>query len=350
MKVGDDGMRRMTWITAIVLVFAVGLIGCGKKDAGGVVKDLGKVVSSMESYQGTGRMVLQSGQQPQEYAVEVWYQSPHFYRILLKNEEKDITQIVLRNEDGVFVLTPHLNKSFRFQSDWPENQQQVYLYQSLVKSITDDAERNFTTDKESYVFEVAANYSTGTLARQKIWLDQKSLKPQKVEVSDASNNVVVKVDFTTFEFDKKFEKDSFDMQRNMTSFNLQSMQTMTPSEADKEDQPEQIEPVDLYMPEGVSQQDISMVKYGENDALLIRYKGNYNYSVLQSMPREQAASSNLAGDLIDLGFTFGVMTGNENRTLTWLSDGMEFRLTTADLPKEEMIQIAQSSLGASMSK
>lgn len=343
-------MRRMTWMTAIVLVFAVVLVACGKKDAGGVVKDLGKVVSSMESYQGTGRMVLQSGQQPQEYAVEVWYQSPHFYRILLKNQEKDITQIVLRNEDGVFVLTPHLNKSFRFQSDWPENQQQVYLYQSLVKSITEDTERNFTTDKESYVFEVAANYSTGTLARQKIWLDQKTLKPQKVEVSDASNNVVVKVDFTTFEFDKKFEKDSFDMQRNMTSFNLQSMQTMSPNETDKEDQPELIEPVDLYMPEGVYQQEISAVKYGENDAFLIRYQGKYNYSILEAAPREQAASSNVAGDLVDLGFTFGVMTGGEIRSLSWLSDGIEYRLTTSDLPKEEMIRIAQSSFGATAGK
>lgn len=342
-------MRRMTWITTIVLIFAVVLVGCGKKDAGGVVKDLGKVVSSMESYQGTGRMVLQSGQQPQEYAVEVWYQSPHFYRILLKNVEKDITQIVLRNEDGVFVLTPHLNKSFRFQSDWPENQQQVYLYQSLVKSITDDTARHFTTDKESYVFEVAANYSTGALARQKIWIDQKSLKPQKVEVSDASNNVIVKVDFTAFEFDKKFEKDSFDMQRNMTSFNLQSMQTMSPSETEEE-QSQSVEMVELMIPNGVSMQDISETKYGENNALLIRYKGKYNYSVLESKPREQAASSVLSGEVVDLGFAFGVMTGEETRTLSWLNDGMEFRLTTSDLPKEEMIRVAQSSYNASATK
>ncbi|TCZ76554.1 outer membrane lipoprotein carrier protein LolA [Paenibacillus albiflavus] len=343
-------MRRMTWLTTIVLVIAVVLVGCGKKDAGGVVKDLGKVVSSMESYQGAGRMILQSGQQPQEYAVEVWYQSPHFYRIMLKNEEKDITQIVLRNEDGVFVLTPHLNKSFRFQSDWPENQQQVYLYQSLVKSITEDAQRNFTTDKESYVFEVAANYSTGTLTRQKIWLDQKSLKPQKVEVSDASNHVVVKVDFTTFEFGKKFEKDSFDMQRNMTSFNLQSMQTMTPPQEDQDHQSDQVDLVDLYIPNGVSQQDISTVKYGENDALLIRYTGKYNYSVLEAKPREQAVSSMIAGDIVDLGFTMAVMTGDEKRTLSWISDGVEYRLTTSDLPKEEMIQVAQSSNNPTMMK
>lgn len=340
-------MRRSTWITAIVLAFAVVLAGCGKKDAGGVVKDLNNVVSKMESYQGTGRMILQSGQQPQEYAVEVWYQNPHYYRISLKNQEKDVTQIVLRNDDGVFVLTPHLNKSFRFQSDWPENQGQVYLYQSLVKSVSEDSSRQFTTDKESYVFDVAANYNSGTLARQKIWFDQKNLAPQKVEVLDSNSKVIVQVEFTEFEFGKKFEKDSFDMQRNMTSFNLQSMETMLPAE---EPEDEKLEMVDLWMPEGVWMQDVSSTPYGEGEALVIRYTGKYNYTLLQAKPREQAASSILYGDVIDLGFTFGVLTGNEKRTLAWTYDGIEYRLTTAELPNDEMIRIAQSTLQASVSK
>ncbi len=120
-------------------------------------------------------MTLNTGTEPQEYSVEVCYMAESYYRIALTNAKKDITQIVLRNDDGVFVLTPHLNKSFRFQSDWPENQGQVYLYQSLVQSILMDNERQFTTDDKSYVFDVAANYQNGSLARQKVWLDKKKL-------------------------------------------------------------------------------------------------------------------------------------------------------------------------------
>ncbi|MCY9592010.1 LolA family protein, partial [Paenibacillus chitinolyticus] len=222
-------MRRVTWILAIVMSAALLLAGCGKKDAGSVVKDLDHVIGKLESYQGTGRMVLQTGQEPQEYQVEVWYQQPHYYRISLTNEKKDITQVVLRNDDGVFVLTPHLHKSFRFQSDWPENQGQVYLFQSLAQSILLDTERQFTKEGNSFVFDVAANYAnSGQMARQKIWLDQKSLAPQKVEVSDSSSNVLVKLDFTQFEFGKKLEKDSFDMQRNMTSWDLKSLDKDAP--------------------------------------------------------------------------------------------------------------------------
>ncbi len=208
-------MRRIKWIAAVIVSVTVLLAGCGTKDAESVVKDLGKVVSDMESYKGTGTMTLLTGQQPLEYQVEVWYQKPDFYRIALKNKEKDISQIVLRNDDGVFVLTPHLNKSFRFQSDWPKNQGQVYLYQTLVESIKLDNSRQFTTENEAYVFDVMANYQNGSLARQKIWLNKKDYRPDHVQVSDANGTVVVEVKFDSFEFGPAFEKDAFDMAKNM---------------------------------------------------------------------------------------------------------------------------------------
>ncbi|MFF2157521.1 DUF4367 domain-containing protein [Paenibacillus chitinolyticus] len=457
-------MRRVTWILAIVMSAALLLAGCGKKDAGSVVKDLDHVIGKLESYQGTGRMVLQTGQEPQEYQVEVWYQQPHYYRISLTNEKKDITQVVLRNDDGVFVLTPHLHKSFRFQSDWPENQGQVYLFQSLAQSILLDTERQFTKEGNSFVFDVAANYAnSGQMARQKIWLDQKSLAPQKVEVSDSSSNVLVKLDFTQFEFGKKLEKDSFDMQRNMTSWDLKSLDKDAPvsgaatepaagaaspdgkaaagkdsaagtpasgasagaaadggkapaaspgqsaaaggkaadgsakapapaagsggaaadagkvpaapgasaggtasvgGTGDKQPAPAAagtaatgaagadskaaanssagfglIEP--SYMPKGVAQQDIRDVKLGENTGIMVRYQGTYNYTLLEVAPQTQTVSV-LPGDIVDLGYTLGVVTGDEKKTLTWTYEGIEFRLATADLPHDELVKIAQS--------
>jgi outer membrane lipoprotein-sorting protein len=515
---GDERMRRASWVLSIVLSFAVVLSGCGlvgKKDSAAVVKDLDKVMNKLDSYHATGKMQLQTGLEPQEYAVEVCYQAPHYYRISLTNEKKDITQIVLRNDDGVFVLTPHLNKSFRFQSDWPENQGQVYLYQSLVQSIMMDNDRQFTSDKEAYVFDVLANYQNGSLARQKIWLGKKDYAPHHVEVSDANANVMVIVDFNNFEFGKKFEKDSFDMQRNMTSYNLQTQPTMaaghnnaatgsvdakssaagqqgaaqpsaatsakagsapaasgsdkaaagsssasggasagtaanggaagaaagsgtgaasaagaagsaatngsaagkaaatqpsaagaaapqagatpgagaqgpaatqpgaatgasgaakqgtTPAPASGATSgtapaaPTSAQPqaqagsqsktvaaaknslgviVPEYMPAGVKQQDIRDMKLGEDQAVLIRFSGKYNYSIIESMPQAQTVTS-LPGDIMDLGYTLGVVTGEDRKTLTWTYEGVEFRLSTADLPPHEMVKIAQAVQG-----
>ncbi|MBO9608365.1 MAG: DUF4367 domain-containing protein [Paenibacillaceae bacterium] len=389
-------MRRIAWVAVIVLLSAAVLAGCGKKDAGSVVKQLDSVMGKMESYEGAGKMTLQTGQQPQEYDVEVWYQKPSYYRISLTNEKKDVTQIVLRNDDGVFVLTPHLNKSFRFQSDWPDNQGQVYLYQSLIQSIVTDAERQFTTDGGAYVFDVQANYQNASLARQKIWLDKKTYAPQHVEVSDSNENVMVVVDFTHFEFDKKFEKDSFDMQRNMTSSSLTlpamagtdtksgsnaasgaatsssapaaaSSASPKPSDAKSGSTAASgaatsgsaatsgtgaakpataqtlgtiVEPT--YVPKGVKQQDMSDMKLGTNPAVMLRYSGTYNYTIVESRPDDKPVTNMFGDETVDLGYTLGSLSGEELQTLMWTYDGMEYRLASADLPLEEMIRIAQS--------
>ncbi|WP_409344215.1 DUF4367 domain-containing protein [Paenibacillus sp. MBLB4367] len=452
-------MRRITWIAAIVISLAVVLAGCGSKNAGSVVKQLDHVISKLDSYQSTGTMTLNTGQEPQVYQVEVWFQDPHYYRISLTNDKKDITQIVLRNDDGVFVLTPHLNKSFRFQSDWPENQGQVYLYQSLVQSIMMDSDRQFTAEDSNYVFDVLANYQNSSLSRQKIWLDKKNYAPKHVEVFDANANVMVVVDFNQFQFGKTFDKDSFDMQRNMTSWNVKSLPTTAqpgdgkaaspaPAPGDKatdskasstsapssgqttdgkspvdnkatdgktnanngaaspkpspgkttdstgkttdstgkadpttgkatdptgktdgatggktagttgaSDKPASgtvkpgtpaeskevsfgvIEP--SYKPKGVTKQDMSEVKLGDNKGVMLRYTGTYHYTLQEFQPKEQEMLGP-EGTWVDLGYTVGVMTGTDKKTLVWMYDGIQYRLSSGDLPHDEMVNVAQS--------
>lgn len=463
-------MRRITWIFAIVMSLAVVVAGCGKKDAGSVVKQLDHVISKLGSYESTGTMRLSTGQEDQEYQVEVWFQDPHYYRISLTNAKKDITQIVLRNDDGVFVLTPHLNKSFRFQSNWPEKQGQVYLYQSLIQSIVDDNNRQFATDGGNYVFDVSANYQNSSLARQKIWLDKKDYAPKHVDVLDANSNVMVSVDFTTFKFDAKFDKDSFDMQRNMTSWNVKTLPTTaqpdgtdkaatgqattapqtkapttdakaspspsskagsgapsaspkasggaasaspkptdgksasvgdkaTDSKASSTAAPNSspnaaangatgskpadgkspatgatgtngtatdankngtaapaanagktdaqtskptfgvIEPA--YTPKGVKQSGISEVKLGENNGVMLRFTGTYNYTLQEFQPKEQETSV-MQGTWTDLDYTVGVMLGTDMKTLIWTYDGIQYRLSSGELDQTEMVKIAKS--------
>ncbi|MEF2967120.1 DUF4367 domain-containing protein [Paenibacillus sp. M1] len=367
-------MRRIARMLTILIVLSIVLAACGKKDAAGVVKDLDKVVTKMESYQGSGTMTLFTGDKPQEYKVEVWYQNPSFYRIALTNDEKDVTQIVLRNEQGVYVLTPSLNKSFRFQSDWPENQGQVYLYQTLVRSILSDNSRQFASEKDNYVFEVAANYNTHALVRQKIWLAKDNYAPKQVQVSDSQAKVVVEVKFDKFDFNPKFESNSFDMQHNLdaaaqdakgtllevdengmlvekaqeTSLDDPASEgTAAGGNAEGEDSalPALSDPfgviIPTYLPDGVVYQDDKIVEDSDRSLVLLRYNGTYQFTLTEARSPDRTASL-VPGELVDLGFTAGLLTGEELKTLTWTTDGLEFRITSDDLPVTEMVKIAAS--------
>lgn len=378
-------MRRIAKIATIAICVFVVLAGCGQQDVSSVVKQLEHTMKNLKSYQGEAIMTLHTGQQPQAYDVTVWYQAPHYYRIALTNPKKDITQIVLRNDDGVFVLTPHLNKSFRFQSEWPDNQGQVYLYQSLMQGILADNSRQFKADKDAYQFDVLANYQNGSLSRQKIWLNKKDYAPLKVEVMDTNEKIMVEVKFTKFDFGKAFEKDDFDMQRNMTGWSLETWPTLTESDsedpapeedvnrdpsadtdpetdanADPSAEAEQEEQADLdkesaavglpddfgimepeYTPDGVVQQTVQEVALGDTKGIMLRYTGTYNYTLVESRPQDQAVAL-VRGTVLDLGFTIGHLTGQQKRTLTWTYEGIEYRLSSDDLPESEMVRIAQS--------
>ncbi|MEK3922727.1 MULTISPECIES: outer membrane lipoprotein-sorting protein [Paenibacillus] len=392
-------MRRISWMLAMVLVLSALLAACGKKDAAAVVKDLNEVVGEMESYQGAGVMTLHTGDTPQQYKVEVWHQKPSYYRIALTNAKKDVTQIVLRNDEGVFVLTPSQNKSFRFQSNWPDNQGQVYLYETLIRSITGDTTRQFADEKESYVFDVAANYNTHALVRQKIWLNKSDYAPKQVEVSDSNANVVVDVKFDSFKFGTEFEKDAFDMQRNMSAATEEGGKTGTDSgvtpaeqtgnESGKEpanpqtapepdgavtdgqtgvggdteqqgtegaatgqegEEPTLAEPEGAdsfgviqptYAPEGVQLKDDQILEEAGDYSVMLRYEGIYNYTIFEARPQDRAVSL-APSSVVDLGFTLGMISGDALKTLTWMTDGIEYRITSADLPQNEMVRIATS--------
>lgn len=392
-------MRRMTWIAAIILSFALVLSACGTKDAESVVKDLDKFINSMEGYRGTGTMTLHNGQQPQVYQVEVSYQKPEAYRIKLTNAEKNITQIVLRNDEGVFVLTPNQNKIFRFQSNWPQKQGQVYLYQTLVQSILLDGSRQFTTTEDAYVFDVMANYTSTSLARQKIWLSQDDYKPLQVEVSDSNATVLVDLKFNTFEFNPSFEESFFDTDSNMKSTSNQSTEqqpTSTEEQSEGSVAPGddgvgmENEPVDneengensvdqnanvptnpstnegnspntseetsaapaesssfvamepTELPLGVTFKDMTDIEYAGSQGVMTRYEGTYNFTLIQTEAKDMATTL-ISGDFVNLGYTIGQKNAGEDiQSLVWTYNGYQYRLSSADMPESEMVKVAQS--------
>lgn len=324
----------------LVTIISMLATGCGPKGVEDIVGDLKTKMDKMTGYKMNAKLTLQTGKDPQTYDVEVWHNKPDFYRVALTSKEREITQIILRNQEGVFVLTPHLNKSFRFQSGWPENHAQVYLYESLVRSILDDEQRVFTEEEGKYAFEVKADYQNRSLTTQKIWLGT-DLAPVKVDVMDTNKNVMVTVDFANFEADAKFDSDSFNKDRNMETSMLPSIPTMANGESSEEPKGSfgVIQPT--YVPEGVTFTGVQKADTPEGPQVVLRYKGDYNFTLIEERPKA-ATVSYPSGEIIDLGHTVAVMTGEQKKTMTWTYDGVEY-LLTGDLQEEEMISVAKST-------
>ncbi|MBP3953314.1 LolA family protein [Bacillus suaedae] len=333
-------MKKAIWFAAIGLLLSMVLVACGEKTQEDIMTDLENKKEEMTGYKATATMTLETGKEQQTYGVEVWHEADSNYRVALENENQDQSQIILRNDEGVFVLTPALNKSFRFQSDWPTNGSQVYLYESLIQDILMDPERSFQADEEFYVFQTNTNYQNKNLHTQEIKLNKKDLSPVQVKVMNADLEVLVQLDFTSFEWNTSFNEGDFDTERNMTGAQMSEEPAMAePSEPMMVHYP-------MYKPDGTEFESSESVGSEDGERVVLQYKGEQPFTIIQEKSKVVPASTPMnmsgQGEPVDLGFTIGVMTGE---SLTWTYNGVDFFLASENLSAEEMLSIASSVYG-----
>lgn len=134
----------------------------------------------------------------------------------------------------VSVVTPSLNKSFKFQSDWPYNNSQVYLFNSIIEDLDEDEDREFKVTDEGYYFSSTVNYPNNkSLVSQNVYLD-KNGAIIKVEVVDKNDNVQISMKFTKQEFDKKFDKDYFELSNLLNMNDSKNSSTDNNKQKDRE--------------------------------------------------------------------------------------------------------------------
>ena len=74
------------------------------------MKDLNARLENIKGYYLEGEMEIINNEDVYKYDVKVAYQKNELFKVNLKNKANNHEQILLRNNDGVYVLTPSLNK------------------------------------------------------------------------------------------------------------------------------------------------------------------------------------------------------------------------------------------------
>ncbi|WP_040205655.1 LolA family protein [Neobacillus jeddahensis] len=325
-------------ITGLMVIFL--LAACGSKSQGDVVKELKSKQDDLSSYKVNAKMTLKMGTDSQVYNVEIWHKDPTFYRVNLKNAEKDQSQMILRNNEGVFVLTPALNKSFRFQSDWPQNSSQAYLYESLIKDIVADKEAKFSSTKEYYIFETKTRYQNNSmLPIQEIKLNKSDLSPAVVKVMDPDRNALVTVEFSKVKFNADFDKDAFDMKKNMTRAQLN-----LPAMAEGGDQAITVKYPTAEL-EGTKLIGEKTVKIEDGTRVILTFDGKKSYTLVQEKVTAKTATTtptNVEGDIVDLGVTIGALS---DHSISWSHDGVDYMIASENLTRDELVEVATSVQG-----
>lgn len=323
-------MKKIFFIGLIFSLFF--LTGCGKYTEKTIVKELNKKVNSITGYHVQGSMEIYNGDDAYKYDVTSSYENDN-YRVSLINKANNHEQIILRNSDGVYVLTPSLNKSFKFQSDWPYNNSQVYLIQSILDDILDDEERSLIEDENSYIFTTNVNYPNNRkLVKQKVTFDKK-FNLKKVSVVDENDIGQMTMTFATIDINPDINNEIFDLNKIMG----------TNENNNKEETTGNLEDIiyPLYIPTGTTLSSQEKIAKTDGERVIMTFEGEKPFLLVEetSSIEEEFSIIPTYGEPYLLIDTVGALTDS---SITWSSNGVDYYLVSDVMSQDELLDIARS--------
>jgi len=91
-----------------LLIFSIVIIlisGCGIKRADDILENFEKKLEKIDSYYVEGIMQIINNEDTYDYEVKVSYKQDDYYKIELVNTLNNHEQVILRNDEGVYVDT-----------------------------------------------------------------------------------------------------------------------------------------------------------------------------------------------------------------------------------------------------
>ncbi len=317
----------------ITLTCTIFLTGCGKYGEKEVIKDLEKKINKNNAYNLKGSLEITNNDDVYNYDVEVSYKKDNKYKVSLKNTANNHEQIILKNDEGVYILNPSLNKSFKFQSDWPYNNSQVYLLQSVLNDIKNDKDRTFKKTEDGYSIVTKVNYPNNKkLKKQKIMLN-KNLKLKQIDVLDENNIPNITMKFKRIDYNPTFNKDYFDLEKTMKSASIEE-ETKTTSSIDDTIYP-------LALPKGTKLTNEEKIKKDNGERIIMTFEGDKSFLLVEetSTKEEEFTVIPTFGEPYQLMDSYGVMTDD---SLNWSSNGIDYYIVSDVMSQDELIEVAES--------
>lgn len=352
----------MKKIAILSLVFMLILTGCGKKKPEDLVGKFEKSISNAKSYVLKGNMEILSNEETFTYSLEAAYLKDNFYKVTLVNQTNNHEQIILKNKDGVYVVTPALNKSFKFQSEWPENSSQSYILSSILKDIKNDKEMSIEEKDKGYVIKSKVNYPNNKeLTYQKVYFD-KNMNLESVEVYNNENIVNIKVSFSEINLKGGLEEEDFVLEKlidvnkqnedknndknNSTNTENKNNTTYNSECTNEECDKKSSNIIDsiiypLYIPSETYLSNSEKVDTDDGNRVILTFAGDKNFVLIEEVASVSGEFEIIPvyGDPVMLSDTIAAKSAN---SLVWTSEGLSYYLTSSDLSTEEMVTIAES--------
>lgn len=332
------------------------LSGCGKVSEKDALNKFMKDVDSAKSYYLEGKLDIVNNEDIYTYDVKAFYKKDNNYKVELINTVNSHEQIILRNNTGVYVISPKINKSFKFQSDWPYNNSQVYLLDPIVDDIKNDDSKKIEKNGDGFKITVGANYPNNPkLTHEEIFLDKKG-NILKVVVLNSDGNNEITMTFNKIDYGKKFDDSYFELREiidvqddnsneniNNQNENNNSNDNSNTNSDGKTKETSTIEDViyPMYLPVNTYLTNTEKVDKEDGQRLILTFDGDNPFMLIEetvSYEKEHLIVPTY-GDLELMASSVATLSDN---SINWIDNNIEYYVVSDKLSKSELLNIARS--------
>lgn len=340
-------MKKLKFLLLTLVV--VVLCGCGKAKSTNIIEKFENKVNSTKSYQISGLMEIVSNEETFSYDVGVDYKYDEFYKVTLLNKTNNHEQVILKDGESVYVVTPALNKSFKFQSEWPDNSSQSYLLKSLLKDIKSTSNPVVDENEEYYIINANVNYPNNSkLKTEKIYFD-KNGNLKEVQVLNKDGNAIIRMKFNSIKYSVKFEDNNFSLDSLITKCDDDSSCKKEDSKPSESAETSAVKDIiyPLFLPEDTHLSTKDTVKTEGSDRVIMTYAGAKPFMIIEEpvTTSNEMEITSVTGSPALLSSAVAAIGDN---SLEWQSNNMSYYITSSYLTGEEMMTIAESLNTASV--
>jgi|SRR5690554_3742847 len=313
----------------ILLLFMLLMVGCGKK--GDIETEFMKKLSDSKSYKVEGMMETFYNNDRKQSEFLVYYKEPDLIKVTIKSLENNDQQIILKNENGVYVLVPSVNKNFKIQSSWPANASYPYLLQSLAKDIANE-ENPIRTENETMVeLETETKMHTdANVVKQKIVFQKASGLPTEVKVYNQDGDMYIRCVFNSIELDYNLSASEFEVDESLSYARLEYGEDGLVFQ-------DRSMALPAYLPENTELDSQSITK----ERVVMKFSGDYGFTIIQELvdDSEEVSSVEEEGNIL---MVFGVAGLLTDHYVKFVYEGIEYTLAAQEIKLDELLRVASS--------
>lgn len=328
-------MRRITGLALAVGIIVAAVAGCGISSRENMAHRLKTEANALDStnYESKAMMTVQMDNSSQTYYIETAYDSSSVYRIKLGDANKHINQIIVHNQNGMFIVSPSLQKVFRFNGNWAQNQGHIYLYDQILQQLAMSKDLKTQKSAGGYTFEIPTTSGSDVVVKERVLLD-KNLDPKQVILFDQAGKAVVTIDFKQFTTNVKYTNADFDPHQ-LIGRNPAAKTALAPGMAD----------IGIVMPAQYLGDTLQVDVPVQTGGHLLRYEGPHNFVLEETAPTAQDLGFQDASmiDLFGVPAVFTSIAGDKE--LVWMNNGVQYSLISNQLDVNQLQNVAISTIG-----